>query len=73
MDEITKNIDEIQLPNLSGISKMTPLQMNEVRFNKQHTVLTPELLKQLDAKRQTPTPTKPGSTNPDANNLVANK
>lgn len=81
MDEITKNIDEIQLPNLPGISKMTPLQMNEVRFNKQHTVLTPELLKQLDAKRQTPSTnqdssnpastkpstTKPVSTKPDAN------
>lgn len=67
MDEITKNIDEIQLPNLPGISKMTPLQMNEVRFNKQHTVLTPELLKQLDAKRQTPSPTNPVSTNPVAN------
>lgn len=33
---------------------MTPLQMNEVHFNKKHTVLTPELLKQLDQKAPTP-------------------
>lgn len=33
-----------KIPNLKGITKMTPLQMNGVHFDKRHTVLTPVLL-----------------------------
>lgn len=58
MDETIKNKDDIQIPDIAGVSKMTPLQMNEVRFNKKHTVLTPELLKQLDTNRLTSTTDK---------------
>lgn len=41
----------IEVPALKGVTKMTPLQMNNVRFNKKHTVITPQLLTQLDQKR----------------------
>lgn len=40
------------IPNLPGITVMSPLQMNTVRFNKQHTVLTPTLLSSLKTTDQ---------------------
>lgn len=47
---MTTAMAEIKIPQIEGVTKMKPLEMNEVRFNKKHTVLTPELLKQLDQK-----------------------
>lgn len=41
----------MEVPALKGVTKMTPLQMNNVRFNKKHTVITPQLLAQLDQRR----------------------
>lgn len=37
--------DKIEIPNKPGVTVMTPLQMNGVHFNKKHTVLTPQTLK----------------------------
>lgn len=36
-----------ELPGISGVKPMSPLEMNDVRFNRRHTVLTPELLASL--------------------------
>lgn len=44
-------MNPMEVPALKGVTKMTPLQMNNVRFNKKHTVITPQLLAQLDQKR----------------------
>lgn len=34
----------LQIPDIKGLKKLTPLEMNSVHFDKRHTVLTPELL-----------------------------
>ncbi len=33
-----------KIPQIEGITVMSPLEMNDVRFDKKHTVLTPEVL-----------------------------
>lgn len=45
-------LEDIKIPDIPGIKKMTPLEMNGVRFDKRHTVLTPELMSSLSAKGQ---------------------
>lgn len=35
------------VPPIKGVAKMTALEMNSVHFNKNHTVLTPEVLASL--------------------------
>lgn len=35
------------IPSVAGITKMTPLEMNSVHFNKNHTVLTPLVLETM--------------------------
>lgn len=42
------------IPSIPGIVKMTPLEMNSVHFDKNHTLLTPRLLASL----KTATPEK---------------
>lgn len=37
------------IPRMEGVNKMTPLEMNSVRFEKKHTVLTPEVLESIKA------------------------
>lgn len=37
-------MDTPTLPDLKGIVKMTPLEMNDVHFDKKHTVISPEEL-----------------------------
>ena len=43
---------EVAIPDIPGIKKMTPLEMNAVRFDKKYTVLTPELMSKLSAKNE---------------------
>lgn len=45
-------MNQPQIPDISGITKMSPLEMNNVRFDKKHTVLTPELLASIISKQQ---------------------
>lgn len=33
-----------KIPEIDGLKKLTPLEMNSVHFNKRHTVLTPQLM-----------------------------
>lgn len=40
-----------KLPSISGIRQLTPREMNNVHFDKKHTVLTPELLESLSPKK----------------------
>lgn len=35
------------IPSVQGVTKMTPLEMNSVHFNKNHTVLTPQVLETM--------------------------
>ena len=39
------------IPDVDGIKKMSPLEMNGIRFSKQHTVLTPEVIVSLENPR----------------------
>lgn len=39
------------IPSIKGITKMSALEMNSVHFNKNHTVLTPELLASLTKEK----------------------
>lgn len=32
-----------RIPEMEGVTKMSPLDINSVLFNKRHTVLTPEV------------------------------
>lgn len=41
-----------QMPPIDGTKVMAPLEMNAVRFNKQHTVLTPDRLRTLASDPQ---------------------
>lgn len=45
---------DMKVPEIPGIKKMTPLEMNAVRFDKKHTVLTPELMSAMSAKGRQP-------------------
>lgn len=36
-----------EMPATNGVSQMSLLEMNNVHFNKRHTVLTPEILDSL--------------------------
>ena len=36
-----------ELPHIKGITKMTPLAMNAIHFDKKHTIITPELLDKM--------------------------
>ncbi|MCM1451425.1 MAG: hypothetical protein NC102_04145 [Clostridium sp.] len=38
------------IPDIEGIARMTPLEMNAVRFSKRHTVLTPKTLASIGKK-----------------------
>ncbi len=35
------------IPTLPGITKMTALDLNAIRIEKRHTILTPELLEKI--------------------------
>lgn len=37
-----------ELPNVDGLREMSPLEMNNVHFDKLHRVLTPTLLSHLN-------------------------
>lgn len=37
-------MDTLNIPDIAGMTKMSPLEMNEVHFDKKHTVITPEKL-----------------------------
>ncbi len=37
----------IPKPELNDAEKLTPLQLNEIKVGDKHTVLTPQLLKQM--------------------------
>lgn len=43
-----------KLPEISGITELSPLDMNGIKFNKQHTVLTPEILDSLGQHAKLP-------------------
>lgn len=38
------------LPDIDGISEMSLLEMNNIKFDKRHTILSPELLDSLGKK-----------------------
>lgn len=38
------------IPNLPGIKKMSPLDMNAIHIEKRHTVLTPDILEKMRPK-----------------------
>lgn len=40
-------VKQINHPILANAARLTPLQLNEIRCNSRHTVLTPELLEQM--------------------------
>lgn len=40
-------IKQIPRPELKSARKMTPLELNNIRIGKKHTVLTPEQLEEL--------------------------
>lgn len=42
-----------KIPDLKGVTVMTPLEMNEVRFDKKHTILTPEVLEGINRQAST--------------------
>ena len=44
-------MDNPQIPDIPGIAKMTPLEMNSVHFDKKHTILTPEVLASMKHKK----------------------
>lgn len=39
-----------KIPEIKGVTVMSPLDMNEVRFDKKHTVLTPEILECINCQ-----------------------
>lgn len=43
-----------EIPDIKGVAKMTPLEMNAVHFDKKHTVLTPELLAAMQSGGKRP-------------------
>lgn len=45
----------VEIPDDAAVTVMTPLQMNGVHFDKKHTVLTPELLKNVEKKKNAAT------------------
>lgn len=47
------------IPAIPGVEIMTPLEMNSIHFDKNHTLLTPRLLASL----KTTTPAKADSKN----------
>lgn len=40
----------VKIPDIEGIVVITPLEMNAVRFNRRHTVLTPAKLAAMRAR-----------------------
>lgn len=42
----------LEIPEMPGLEKMTPLMMNTIHFDKKHTILTPEVLESLGKKQQ---------------------
>lgn len=43
-----------KIPDIQGITRLTPLEMNAVHFDKRHTVLSPDILSGLaNAKKAT--------------------
>lgn len=48
-----------QIPDIAGIEKMSALDMNSVRFDKRHTVLTPQVLESLRPSTTTTTDRQP--------------
>lgn len=43
---------QIARPELSDARKLTPMEMNGLKFNDRHTLLTPEVLKAMAIKKQ---------------------
>ncbi len=44
-----KAIKQIPRPDLTSAKRLTPLEMNNLRLFRQHTVLSPELINRLAA------------------------
>ena len=50
-----------KIPEIKGIAKLSLQDMNSVHFDKKHTVLTPELLAEMQKEQQSqPTIVKKG-------------
>lgn len=43
----------VKIPDIKGVTEMTPLELNEVSFDKKHTVLTPEVLQGFNSHSAT--------------------
>lgn len=47
-----KKIRQIPRPELEKAGKLTPLELNAIKLDDKHTVLTPELLERLAKTKQ---------------------
>lgn len=57
-----KTVKQIEMPEFTSATKLTPLQMNKLKCSPKHTVLTPELLDRMAAQEQNQTQTQSDST-----------
>ncbi len=48
-----KTPKNIPHPNLRNAEKLSPLQLNEIKIDEKHTVLTPQLLEEMASKNKT--------------------
>lgn len=51
-DNTPRNLGSSELPVSSAV-EMSPLQLNGIRLDVNHTILTPDYLEQIKAKNQT--------------------
>lgn len=47
-----KKVKQIRHPEFTNATRLTPLQLNALRYEEKHTLLTPELMASLSATTQ---------------------
>lgn len=51
-----KKVKQIRHPEFTDAVRLTPLQLNALRYQEKHTVLTPEILASLSHQSDTAAP-----------------